>query len=129
MGQPLILSIKANDTSREDAASLLSSIREVAEVEEAHKKGVMPGWQDYIIVIREVGDTVGGLAGFAALTKVLIDRHPEERGGGPQEQGFRARFRRPGKPPLDLDTADDEDIKDWMPNDDGDDPDIDKSDR
>lgn len=42
----------------------------------------MPGWQDYVIIIREVGDTVGGLAGFAALATVLVNwRRKKKRKG------------------------------------------------
>lgn len=111
MPQPGSFSIAfAPDVSSADRETLLLVIRARAdEVQEAPAKAL--DWLAFVAIMGDVGKVAGGASALIVLGKQLFAavQALRKRGTPP-----RAQLARPGQPPLDLATATEQELLDWL---------------
>lgn len=109
--QPASFSIAfAADVEPADREVLLLSVRANArEVQEASSKSF--DWQTFVVIMEEAGKVAGGTVALIALGKHLYQatRALRKRGATPKAQ-----LTRPGQPMLDLATASEQELLDWL---------------
>ncbi|HEX9371608.1 MAG TPA: hypothetical protein VF897_11410 [Roseiflexaceae bacterium] len=99
----------ASDLPPEDRAALLLALRSQADVQDAQPKSV--DWQMVIAVIKQSGEIADALTKLAALATLVYGWAESVRASGHRP---RAKLERPGQPPLDLATADEQEILAWL---------------
>ncbi|MGQ9529680.1 MAG: hypothetical protein ACUVUA_18370 [Chloroflexus sp.] len=74
-------------------------------------------WQTLVVVVRDIGEIAGSVAATVAALEKIADKINEyrekQRQQGKPPQGT---LRRPGQPPLDLATATDQQVLQWLLN-------------
>lgn len=102
------LAISSN-TSTYERELLLSALRSVATIQTPEYRTF--GIDDYIVIVTVVGKTAGTLVALAKLAEQINTWRRNARERGVQTEG---KLQRPGQSPLDLKSATDEEIQEWV---------------
>lgn len=110
MIQPNVIAISiASDVPADERAALLLALRSHADLQEPQSKAI--DWQTVIAVIKQAGEIADAFVNLTALATLLYGwaQSVRKRGHIP-----RARLERPNQPPLDLATADEQEVLAWL---------------
>ena len=110
MNQPHIVAISlATDVPEDERAALLLALQGHVNVQKAPSKAL--DWETVLVVIKQAGEVADAVTNLAALATVLYGWAQSVRR---RWRVPRARLERPNQPPLDLATADEQEVLAWL---------------
>ena len=108
----------SSDLPADERETLLLALRTHADLQETEPRDPVTIALTVVAIMKGVGAVAGGVTAAAGATKAVMElaekinewRHGvRARGGSPN-----ARLERPGRPPIDLATASDQEVLEWL---------------
>jgi hypothetical protein len=109
--RPLFVLSISNELPIEEQERLLSLLRGTDELSSQPQSSFSPDWVEFLIILKDVGTIAGATASLITLANQI---NTWRRSVRQCDFNPKVRLRRPRRPQIDLSTATDEEVTEWL---------------